>query len=204
LLAGLGLAIQPEFTVWEDLAAGRLEQVLTEWSLPLIALHMVTPPGGTDVGEMIPLEGIIFTRLASSAPVEEYNAGALTGPTSFGSGNGAVADSGSGDLAGVGFGWAFVVPSDYVSGNTLSNTSTYDNQTFSSLGVTSGTYEWTRGRWGEPELHRHRSGACAIDRLWSPGASSRRGPIVWWQVVGRNQETQAPIRLTPVNPIAIN
>jgi DNA-binding transcriptional LysR family regulator len=45
LLAGLGLAVQPEFTVWGDMAAGRLEQVLTEWSLPLIALHMVTPPG---------------------------------------------------------------------------------------------------------------------------------------------------------------
>ena len=94
---------------------------------------------------MIPLEGIIFTGPASSAPVEEYNARALTGPTSFGSGNGAVADSGSGDLVGVGFGWAFVVPSDYVSGDTLSDTSTYDNQTFSSLGATPGTYEWT---WG--------------------------------------------------------
>jgi LysR substrate binding domain len=145
LLAGLGLAIQPEFTVWEDLAAGRLEQVLTEWSLPPIALHMVMPPGRTDVGEMIPLEGIIFTGPASSAPVEEYNAGALTGQRVSGAGTGPLTDSGSGDLVGVGFGWAFVVPSDYVSGDTLSDTSTYDNQTFSSLGATPGTYEWT---WG--------------------------------------------------------
>src|SRR5215208_7921530 len=32
--------------VWEDLAAGRLEAVMRDWSLPEIALNLVTPPGG--------------------------------------------------------------------------------------------------------------------------------------------------------------
>ena len=37
LLGGLGIAVQPEFTVWRDLAAGRLEVVMPDWSPPPIA-----------------------------------------------------------------------------------------------------------------------------------------------------------------------
>jgi DNA-binding transcriptional LysR family regulator len=45
LCAGLGIAVLPGFIVDEDLAAGRLEAVLTDWSLGASALHLVTPPG---------------------------------------------------------------------------------------------------------------------------------------------------------------
>jgi hypothetical protein len=78
----------------------------------------------------------------------------ITGPLSFGTGDltfassssgGAVAMSGSGDLIGApGIG----VPDGYMSGSALSDTSTYNNATFSSLGVTPGTYEWTWGTGG--------------------------------------------------------
>lgn len=66
LLAGLGLAVQPEFTVWGDMAAGRLEQVLTEWSLPPIALHMVTPPGGLRPARVGALIDFLVRRLAAA------------------------------------------------------------------------------------------------------------------------------------------
>ena len=69
-----------------------------------------------------------------------------TGPASFGSGSFISASSGSGDIVALlGGGTLVDVPSNYVSGSALSDTSTYANQSFSSLGVTPGTYEWT---WG--------------------------------------------------------
>ncbi|GAA4765828.1 LysR family transcriptional regulator [Stakelama sediminis] len=45
LLAGLGIARLPDFIVDTHLEQGALEAVLTEWSSPPVALHLMTPPG---------------------------------------------------------------------------------------------------------------------------------------------------------------
>jgi DNA-binding transcriptional LysR family regulator len=45
LRAGLGVARLPDFLVAEDLAAGRLESVLSDWAVGAAGLHLLTPPG---------------------------------------------------------------------------------------------------------------------------------------------------------------
>jgi hypothetical protein len=72
----------------------------------------------------------------------------ITGPTSFGPGTMFFpqANTGSGDFVGIaGLAGDIDVPGGYTSGDPLTNSMTFDNATFASLGVTPGTYEWT---WG--------------------------------------------------------
>jgi hypothetical protein len=76
----------------------------------------------------------------------DYLGYTVTGPASFGSGTYFNASTNSGDVVGVaGVDDALFLATDYVSGASLSDTSTYSGQTLSSLGVTDGTYTWT---WG--------------------------------------------------------
>jgi hypothetical protein len=78
---------------------------------------------------------------------------ALTGPANFGPGTTTVgANSASGDLVGISdvfevdsVSIGLYVPASYVSDSPLSDSATYNGQTFGSLGVTPGTYKWT---WG--------------------------------------------------------
>lgn len=66
LLAGLGIAEQPDFFHWKDIAEGRLEILLPTWSLPRIDLHLVAPGGGP--------------RPARVAALMEYLTKRFTGP----------------------------------------------------------------------------------------------------------------------------
>ena len=47
LVAGLGMALQPAFLVWEALQTGQLVAVMCDWQPPPISLHLVTPPHRT-------------------------------------------------------------------------------------------------------------------------------------------------------------
>jgi len=64
LTAGTGLGILPEFILREALAAGRLERLLPDWSLPLGAVYWVTPPGGTRPKHVEVLGDFLVEKLA--------------------------------------------------------------------------------------------------------------------------------------------
>jgi PEP-CTERM motif len=91
--------------------------------------------------QMTPDGSVIIT--GQTAALDLYEG--FGGPGSFGSGGNTLANSGIGDLVGI-FASQLFVPANY-SGGALSDSATYSGQSFSSLGVTPGTYEWT---WGAP------------------------------------------------------
>jgi hypothetical protein len=99
---------------------------------------------GANVAFMFPALGTIVTGPAIGTGEDGYEP--ISGPASFGSGSQTFASSGSGDYVGIlNFEVTVLVPHGYVSDSPLSDTSTYDNQTFASLGMTPGVYEST---WG--------------------------------------------------------
>jgi hypothetical protein len=96
----------------------------------------------------------VVTGLPGTSTTEFFKVTFIgTPPTNFGLGGPITTNSGNGDVVGIigatGVGVlgvpSLIVPDGYVSNNPLSDTATYLNATFTSLGVTPGTYEWT---WG--------------------------------------------------------
>jgi hypothetical protein len=101
--------------------------------------------GVTVSGQIQPNEGTTIVSSIAAKPADYYQG--FTGPLTFGTGMDTGPSSGTGDLVGLGHSDDLIdVPEGYVSGGFLSGTSTYNNQTISSLGVIPGTYTWTWGR----------------------------------------------------------
>ncbi len=65
LIAGTGLGILPEFILRDALAAGQLERLLPDWSLPSGAAYWVTPPGGPRPKRVEVLADFLVEKLAA-------------------------------------------------------------------------------------------------------------------------------------------
>lgn len=66
VLAGVGLAIQPEFIVWRDLAEGRLQRAMPDWAMADVGLSLVMPPGGLRPRRVAAVMDFLAARLAAS------------------------------------------------------------------------------------------------------------------------------------------
>jgi DNA-binding transcriptional LysR family regulator len=67
LVAGVGMAIQPAFSVWREIADGRLEVVLPGWSLEAVSLHLVAPPNRLRPSRVKVLMAFLANHLAKPA-----------------------------------------------------------------------------------------------------------------------------------------
>ena len=117
---------------------------------------------GSAGARIIPSIGQIITGEPNTgpSPIDRYTG--FIGPTSFGSGGLTFADSGSGDFVGVSaIVNILVVPPSYSSNNPLSDITTYLNQSFTTLGVTPGTYVWTWGTGADADSFALQIGAVA-------------------------------------------
>src|SRR5712671_3094603 len=65
LIAGTGLGILPEFILREALGVNQLERLLPDWSLPLGAVYLVTPPGEPQPKRVEVLADFLMKKLAA-------------------------------------------------------------------------------------------------------------------------------------------
>lgn len=93
--------------------------------------------------------GSAIWAIGTSGETDTYS-GVVTYPTTFGIG-GIPVTSSSGSIIGIlpgPSGRSLFVPSGYVSNTNISGSATYESQTISGMGLTSGTYTWSWGSGG--------------------------------------------------------
>jgi hypothetical protein len=125
--------------------------------LNLADLNPVLPAPSAINGFLNPSFGVYQGGGSAPGSTAAIIYGPVTGPTNFGPGPGsifAIANSVTGDFGGISkvIG-GVIVPANYTSGSSILGTATYLGQTFQSLGLTPGVYEWT---WGSANVDSYK------------------------------------------------
>lgn len=64
LRAGLGMALLPEFLVWNDISQGTLQCVMGDWQAPHLILHLLSPPGRARPARVNVFRDFLIQRLS--------------------------------------------------------------------------------------------------------------------------------------------
>ena len=143
-----GLSVRPAQAVPYEVTLLQVGPDVVATGNGAIDLTGLSAAGMTGFGtQIIPSLAFILTGPLISNQNAYTPLGGFSGPGNFGPGSTTFAISGTGDAVGIApyvLGELFV-PTTYISDTALSDTATYAGKTFSSLGVTPGTYVWT---WG--------------------------------------------------------
>jgi hypothetical protein len=110
-------------------------------------------PGGAGGGGFVAASSgtIGIGPIGGSIPEDAYT-GPIVGPTNYGPGGVFVANIGSGNLVELYSTNNYIyVYEGYVSGNPITNSSTWTGTTIAGLGLTPGTYTWTWGAGGNAD-----------------------------------------------------
>ena len=115
-------------------------------TIDLDGLTLVDSNRGPFMGGGIGPTSATFLMGANGGYAKTYS-GFTTTPSNFGTGGGAAPTSTSGDIFGIVYDstppYLLVVPTGYTTGTNISSTQTFTGQTFTSLGLTVGTYTYT-------------------------------------------------------------
>lgn len=148
-------------------------------TLDISSLTLVTSNNGPNGGGGLGINSATFLMGANGTYFDEYS-GFTSTPSNFGSGGGLGSTSGSGDAMGVIMQGAppyhLIVPAGYTSGTQITSSATFTGQTFSSLGLTQGTYTYT---WGSDSINVVVGGPAPTPTP-SPSVGSNVGTGSWY------------------------
>jgi hypothetical protein len=149
-------------------------------TIDLDGLTLVDSSRGPFMGGGLGPTSSTFLMGANGGYAKSYS-GFTTTPSNFGTGGGAAPTSTTGDIFGIVYDgtppYLLIVPTGYTSGSQITGTQTFTGQTFTTLGLTQGTYTYT---WGSGKSLSVVIGGPAVTPTPTPSVGSNAGIGSWY------------------------